>query len=426
MKMVLLVALGLLAVIIVSGYTSKNNLEKQEDGKINVTSEEQEPIQCEYCQYLVNNACVDYECCKNSDCPVNKACINHTCQAICPSSCDDSDQKTNDYCNPSTDWKCKNVPTYICGNGICEKQKITMIEGQSIKIMVAGKNHTVKIHGLYNQRELRSENEGNKDVAIINIDGEIKEISEGYTDMISGVDIFVDRIKLIYLEGGGSVSSVTFVIGENNVSCPRDCVYEPITEYCGDSLCGNGICENNRIVFENEDSKNISISGAEYIISILNVSYSGNIYGNYSGSAYIGVGNVEKKVEAGMSYVFDNVSVFVENIIPAPSKENLISFIPLHIGENNVSCPGDCLTGETIRIFEGDSETIEYGKTDYVVINVAVGESRAAITVNESDIKKAIMVYKNQCYDLKGLSICIKEVYFSAKGGISYIDVITN
>jgi len=60
----------------------------------------EEPVVCGKCQYKIENKCIDYACCADSD-------------------CDDKNPDTADFCeNPSTlNSNCKHKPIDLCGNG---------------------------------------------------------------------------------------------------------------------------------------------------------------------------------------------------------------------------------------------------------------------------------------------------------------------
>jgi hypothetical protein len=83
-------------------------------------------LECGYCQYVENHKCVDYECCVDEDCGANQTCSEHKCIAAelekkCPSYCGEDTNCSIVYCNASTDYKCKRlliVP--CCGNKKCE------------------------------------------------------------------------------------------------------------------------------------------------------------------------------------------------------------------------------------------------------------------------------------------------------------------
>jgi hypothetical protein len=79
-------------------------------------------LNCSYCQYAENHKCVNYECCKDAECGTNETCVIHNCipKAECPKSCDDKTNWTIDYCDTST-YLCEHrwiVP--YCGNLNCE------------------------------------------------------------------------------------------------------------------------------------------------------------------------------------------------------------------------------------------------------------------------------------------------------------------
>lgn len=103
-------------------------------------------VNCSSCQYAENHTCVDYECCKDEDCAVTQKCADHMCTNYnyecykdedcstnqvcfdhkclnrdCPTeSCEDYDHCTLDYCNPSTS-RCRNDDIFpCCGDARCQ------------------------------------------------------------------------------------------------------------------------------------------------------------------------------------------------------------------------------------------------------------------------------------------------------------------
>lgn len=80
-------------------------------------------LSCSSCQYAENHKCVNYECCKNEDCGINKTCVYNVCidtAQECPRSCDDRTNWTIDYCNITT-LTCEHIWIVpYCSNGICE------------------------------------------------------------------------------------------------------------------------------------------------------------------------------------------------------------------------------------------------------------------------------------------------------------------
>lgn len=93
------------------------------------------PLNCTSCQYVENHKCVDYECYNNTDCGINQTCSEHNCVGIetrCPSSCPQPEISPTTgnicayyYCNASThytqDFYCRReIIRPCCGDNRCD------------------------------------------------------------------------------------------------------------------------------------------------------------------------------------------------------------------------------------------------------------------------------------------------------------------
>ncbi len=70
-------------------------------------------LRCGECQYIVDHQCVDYECCKSSDCNFDEECVNNSCYKL---DCDYDEHIVNNSC---VELNCSTQEIAI--DHVCEK-----------------------------------------------------------------------------------------------------------------------------------------------------------------------------------------------------------------------------------------------------------------------------------------------------------------
>jgi hypothetical protein len=102
-----------------------------------------EAIECD-CGYPSNHACVDYECCLNSECASDEICDlgTHTC---IPVPCECPEKRINHQCDMTPEYCCSDLQcgqNKTCANNKCVERRLSfnvpenLVLGQNITIMV--------------------------------------------------------------------------------------------------------------------------------------------------------------------------------------------------------------------------------------------------------------------------------------------------
>lgn len=142
---------------------------KLNEGILNYTCK-----QCEECQYLQNQQCINYECCANEECAPNYFCENHSC----------------------TRMDCTN-------DNECPKDNITVTinEGESIRLSA---NYTLKITSISTA--------SGSNAAYISVNNTIAErLAEGNTTIINNLIIYAKSIEYL-AKSSGMISGATLEI----------------------------------------------------------------------------------------------------------------------------------------------------------------------------------------------------------------------
>lgn len=236
---------------------------------------------CGYCQYLVNNTCVDHECCEDAVCDYNEQCINHTCHVLscgycqyvenhtcisyeccADSDCDDANPCTIDTCS-GTPKACSHTPITSCINdddccpsGCYIDTDNDCMECQTGKILCEDVCTTPTC-----SLDTDCDDYNTCTIDVCN-DAGACNASCSYTPITSCVNddgccpsgcVYINDTDCPSVCGDGNCS-----VDENECICPTDCgdcsgncgtcrEYKCIDSNCTCSVisncCGNGICE---------------------------------------------------------------------------------------------------------------------------------------------------------------------------------------
>ncbi len=68
-------------------------------------------LNCSYCQFAKDHVCVDYGCCKDDECPKNKACLGHECKDL---NCLPEEYMVNHTCQETPCKKDEGIIDFSC------------------------------------------------------------------------------------------------------------------------------------------------------------------------------------------------------------------------------------------------------------------------------------------------------------------------
>lgn len=191
-----------------------------------------EEIQCTVCTYgCGDGACKSAECTHGDTRPCGECGDGtRTCYDGVWSSCIGDRIPSEEICDDE-DNDCDGeideggvCPVGYCGDGTCEYVSMNLYEGGEEGFTLYKQSHQLMLVDIPDE-----------DSVIINVDGIPREINEGTSRRIAGVDCYVDNVWY----SGVSDNGASITLGEMCLTCPEDC-----GECCSNSLCEPQLGEN--------------------------------------------------------------------------------------------------------------------------------------------------------------------------------------
>ncbi len=292
---------------------------------------------------------------------------------------------------------CIGEPAPSCGDGVCAggTQELKIYNNETMTIYYQGTGYEVSAIVL------------DIDEARFIVNGEMSNIlnSEETYIFSNGFYLYVSDIN--YLSYAGGNSSVDFVVGENEISCPEDCggISHP--------RCGDGTCEGAAEKYLNNGEQiTVTYGSMSYIIEVL--------VSGINEAKFTANGEQSTKLDVGDGYQFANGLLIHVLDIDYQEYANGTAAARFLVGENEISCPEDCgpidRTGPELNvssymladslgrlnIYAYDSDTY----VDYIGIwYYAPGSS-------------LLRGWQNMYYECDNLPVCSQEHIVNASDGL--------